>query len=152
MEIRISDIPDGGMTIEGDIPSKEVNIHESSFFIDHPVHVHLLVEIVDDVFVARGAYSGIVTCTCDRCLKTFKKEPARSDYLFSRELDANRDETIDLTEGVVEDILLGLPLKVLCSEDCKGLCPQCGTNLNIEECACKTRPNASPFSELDKLT
>ena len=56
MEIRISDIPDGGLTIEGDIAPEEMNIHESSFSIDHPLRVHLFVEIVDNVLVVRGAY------------------------------------------------------------------------------------------------
>ncbi len=46
-------------------------------------------------------------------------------------------EGIDLSELLREQFYLALPMKPLCSEDCKGLCPQCGTNLNRETCDCK---------------
>jgi uncharacterized protein len=48
-----------------------------------------------------------------------------------------RDETIDLGELVREQVYLALPMKPLCSEACKGLCPQCGTNLNRGTCDCR---------------
>jgi uncharacterized protein len=150
LEVKLIDIPEGGMTVEGEISPEEMDVHEPSFSIGDPVKVRLLVEIVDDVFVAKGAYSGVIGCRCDRCLKPFEIRPSRTDYLFGKELDPS-DETIDLTEGILEDILLGLPMKMLCSETCKGICPQCGTDLNLGKCTCKPRSNATPFSELDKL-
>lgn len=48
-----------------------------------------------------------------------------------------RDETIDLGEVVREQLYLALPMKPLCQEDCKGLCPVCGVNRNRETCACQ---------------
>jgi uncharacterized protein len=150
LEVRLTDIPEGGMTVEGEISPQEINVHEPSFSIEQPVRVRLLVEIVDDVFVAKGSYSGAVNCRCDRCLKPFEIDSSRSDYLFGKELDES-EETIDLTEGILEDILLRLPMKMLCSETCKGICPQCGKDLNEGKCTCKPRSNVTPFSELDKL-
>lgn len=50
-----------------------------------------------------------------------------------------RDEVIDLGELVREQFYLALPMKPLCREDCRGLCPQCGTNLNRNSCACAGR-------------
>ena len=47
-----------------------------------------------------------------------------------------RGDAIDLGELLREQLYLALPMKPLCSEDCKGLCPQCGTNLNRETCDC----------------
>jgi uncharacterized protein len=47
-----------------------------------------------------------------------------------------RDDEIDLTELLREQFYLALPMKPLCREDCQGLCPQCGTNLNTETCGC----------------
>jgi uncharacterized protein len=44
---------------------------------------------------------------------------------------------IDLAEDVRQMISISVPLKLLCKEDCKGLCPKCGTNLNLGQCACK---------------
>ncbi|HZT76990.1 MAG TPA: DUF177 domain-containing protein [Vicinamibacterales bacterium] len=48
-----------------------------------------------------------------------------------------RNEEIDLGQLMEEQFYLALPMKPLCSEDCKGLCPQCGKNLNRETCDCK---------------
>jgi uncharacterized protein len=150
VRVKLSDIPHGGLTVEGEISPGELDVHEKSFSIDKPVGVSLFVEIVDDVFVAKGSYRGSVNCTCDRCLCEFSRDPSNLSYLYAKELSALEGDTIDLTAVILEDILLGLPMKMLCSDGCKGLCPQCGANLNFEKCTCKPHPNISPFSELDK--
>jgi uncharacterized protein len=49
-----------------------------------------------------------------------------------------RDDQIDLDELLREQFYLALPMKPLCLEECRGLCPQCGTNLNAGACACDT--------------
>ncbi len=81
---------------------------------------------------------------CDRCLKEFERE---YQYDFSHIVvpSVSRDndeyivaegESIDLNDIAVTDILLQLPSKILCSEDCKGLCMVCGCDLNVSECNC----------------
>lgn len=80
--------------------------------------------------------------TCDRCLKEFEQ-----DYEYSfchtlvRSCNTDNDEyvvcgdnTLDLNELAVSDILLSLPTKILCREDCKGLCFVCGADLNEGSC------------------
>ena len=47
------------------------------------------------------------------------------------------DNVLDLTELVCEDIILSLPTRFLCREDCKGICSKCGKNLNEGKCDCK---------------
>lgn len=80
--------------------------------------------------------------TCDRCLKEFVGE---YDYSFEHTLVRNcngdndeyvvcEDNTLDLNELAVSDILLSLPTKILCKEDCKGLCFVCGADLNESDC------------------
>jgi uncharacterized protein len=152
MEIRLSDIPVNGLNVEGEIPIEEMDLHEISFSIDSPFVYRFFLEIVDDVFIAKGFYKGAVNFICDRCLKAFTGDSCNENYIFAKEISAIEGETIDLTDGVREDILLALPIKVLCSEDCKGICPRCGADMNVEKCVCKqTRPETTPFSELDKL-
>lgn len=85
---------------------------------------------------------------CDRCLDETLQE---IDYSFSHILAASdtEDETgemitvydfrLDLEELAREDVLLQIPSKMLCSEDCAGLCPKCGQNLNHKRCGCETR-------------
>ncbi len=87
-------------------------------------------------------YSG----SCDRCAKEVTKEfTIPMEHTFVTELNDNQnDEFIlvptmrfDLEGLATEDVLLYLPNKFLCIEDCKGICPQCGKNLNDGPCGCK---------------
>lgn len=81
---------------------------------------------------------------CDRCLKEFTREYCCSFvHTLVRELYNGDDDdryvvcennSLDLDELMISDILLQLPTKILCKEDCKGLCPQCGQDLNEGSC------------------
>jgi uncharacterized protein len=59
--------------------------------------------------------------------------------LRERDLDfaVYENDQIDLDELVLEQLELSLPSRVLCREECRGLCPQCGADLNVEQCDCK---------------
>ena len=81
---------------------------------------------------------------CDRCLEEFTRQ---YDYTFTHTLVRQlqdpwqdyiqvEDGVLNLEELILSDILLELPTKLLCKEDCKGLCPQCGCNLNHQSCDC----------------
>lgn len=81
---------------------------------------------------------------CDRCLCEFDRE---YDYAFEhilvRSTNTDNDEyvvckanALDLNELAISDLLLQLPTKILCNEDCKGLCFRCGCNLNESQCSC----------------
>ena len=67
------------------------------------------------------------------------------DYIFSK------DGYIDVDEALIEQIMLELPLRHLCKEDCKGLCPKCGTDLNFGKCNCDTHEPDPRFDVLRKL-
>ncbi len=93
---------------------------------------------------------------CSRCLEPFRlpvEAPFDLTYLPASEMSTEherelqdedvetsyyRDDQIDLNELMREQFYLTLPMKPLCREDCKGLCPQCGTNLNTGTCECAT--------------
>lgn len=97
---------------------------------------------------------------CDRCTKMVRQ---KYDYTFSHvvvlslEKDDDedyveaRDYKIDLDELMRADILLELPSKFLCREDCKGLCPYCGKNLNEGKCQCNTHQIDPRLEVLKKL-
>ena len=61
------------------------------------------------------------------------------------------DHVLDLTEAVRQAILLARPMKPLCSEDCAGLCPDCGQNLNIATCGCRGEPVDPRWESLKQL-
>jgi len=100
--------------------------------------------VVGLAITAKFAY----TAPCDRC-----GEETITDYVYSfnhtlvQSLEGENegdyietpDFTLDLDETVITDILLELPSKYLCSEECRGLCPKCGRNLNLGDCGCDCR-------------
>jgi len=102
---------------------------------------------------------------CDRCsqeyeadLKNsfllsflFSKSGNRSDDFNVRYLSPEQDK-IDLTKDVFEYAELSIPMKNLCKDDCKGLCPHCGTNLNFKQCNCKIEIENDVWAPLKKLT
>lgn len=111
-------------------------------------------EVIRDIRL-RGRLSAALELQCARCLEPVRQDVNRQFELLYRPLgtDAGRDE-LSVTdaeaeigyyqgEGILledvlrEQVLLALPLKTVCQENCKGLCPLCGKNLNQEQCSCK---------------
>ena len=99
---------------------------------------------------------------CDRCGKEFSLEKEISyGCMLAEELQNEESDEIVLLEDGKTDagdlartaFILGMDSKILCSEDCKGLCPRCGADLNLGPCSCKREPDprlAALASLLDK--
>ena len=110
-------------------------------------------KVVRDVRL-RGQLATSLELACARCLEPVQQDVHREFELLYRPrgADAGRDELsvtdaeaeigyyqgdgILLEDVLREQVLLAVPLKAICREDCKGLCPQCGKNLNQEHCSC----------------
>ena len=81
---------------------------------------------------------------CDRCLDEFEREYTFDfSHIVVPSVNGNNDdyivadgESIELNDIAFTDLLLQLPSKILCKDDCKGLCMLCGCNLNVSECNC----------------
>ncbi len=131
------------------------------------VWVHL-VRHGRDILV-RGRFEGTLNLSCSRCLISFS-QPVEADFdlllapspehvtdereeLTRAELDRDfyTGETVNLESILREQVLLTLPLKPLCSETCKGICPRCGTDLNQETCQCSGEDSTSPFAILKNI-
>lgn len=81
--------------------------------------------------------------TCTRCLNPFDFHiNIEFDELFSKDEDDEglmypiKDEEIYLKDMVIDNLILNIPLKLVCKEDCLGLCSICGKNLNVDQCHC----------------
>jgi uncharacterized protein len=97
---------------------------------------------------------------CDRCLSAFERTydvPLEHILVATLEDEENDDYILldqyqlDLADLTMADILLELPYKSLCREDCRGLCSKCGKNLNEGECGCETKeidPRLEPLRAL----
>lgn len=167
MKVRFGEIPEEGVRFE---------IHDESWFPDKEMQrtgaVHSIVILkrngVDRVLL-QGEIKTTVTFECDRCIETYatdldgsfildmeyagssKLEPAEHECSPS-EMDMIylQEPVIDVFEILKQQVFLMVPEKHLCSESCKGLCPRCGANLNVETCGCKKELKSSPFAILKK--
>jgi uncharacterized protein len=119
--------------------------------------------------LVKGELSTDVELTCSRCLSSFRrplKVNLEEEYYPTADVDTgvalavpdepgcftiDKDHTLDLTEAVRQYALLAVPMKPLCKENCAGLCPFCGKNLNQGPCGCPTRVADPRWAELSKL-
>jgi uncharacterized protein len=96
-----------------------------------------------EIVSVTGRIAGVMGATCSRCLKVYDHsidvgfdEKFSKDEQEDEEIYPVNNNEIDLKDLVIDQIILSMPLKMLCNENCKGLCPKCGCNLNDESCSC----------------
>ena len=117
----------------------------------------------------KGQLTGRAQLECDRCLKpvefsidsAFQLEYVTpEDYAAQQAVELTEEdldlsifdgEAIDLDELVKEELLLAVPDHVLCSEDCKGICPTCGADRNSADCACERQEVDPRWAGLKEL-
>lgn len=167
MIINVSEIKDGGLSFDltrvpgwlGGSEKSEVASVDS----DIEFHVDLL-RTAGEISV-RGEIGFLAVARCSRCLsdvkvdtnlevnlilspsETEKKEEAGGDIDY----ETYRGKTIDLNDYMREQVNLSLPYKVVCTEDCRGLCSGCGQNLNEQQCGCETHQEDSRFAVLKDI-
>jgi len=163
MKIRIPDIPKEGLDLE---------IEESidSDVVPAPVIARLRIDKAGAEITVKGDLRTGIKLTCSRCLKEFNgnltvpvdavyhpveelKDEAHLAEVKSEELDLDfySGEELDLLALIREQVELNLPMKPLCNEACKGLCPKCGTDLNLKSCTCSVKDIDPRFESLRKL-
>lgn len=144
-------------TREGKARDYEVGIDSSQFRIPNgecriaeaePVVLHIE-NVGDKTLELKGEAKFSLLIPCDRCLEPVEC-PFRLSIVRTLDLKLTEEERIaaldeqpyvqgynlDVDQLVRDELLLNLPMKVLCAEDCKGICNRCGANLNHETCGC----------------
>lgn len=134
-----------------------------------PLNVHISIAKVGAKYLVDGRLAGRLIIRCDRCLEPYQREIDAGFSFFltiARSLSGRNeielleddmsvelvtDSEVRLDDIVREQIYLSLPMKCLCSEDCAGLCPLCGTNLNRGKCECLREKEHPGFSKLKKV-
>jgi len=137
------------------------------------INIRLRVFRISEIIEVEGFFDTALHMACGRCLAEFKTQlTSRFALTYTPEYhgnldDLSRDEIelspqdagmitfnadrIDLQEGIQEQIVMAVPLRPLCRENCRGLCAQCGANLNKGDCGCDHAPRNTQFSALKKL-
>lgn len=97
--------------------------------------------------LVQGKLTTQVTLECVRCLEPFAYRlsvslterflPAPAAARDGEAFPIGNDNSVDMDEPIREAILLALPMRALCRPDCRGLCPECGQNLNLGQCECQ---------------
>ena len=134
-----------------------------------PLGVHLTVSREYDHIRVSGRVTTTLSLNCARCLSEFRMEidsPFTIFYMRDAGLGQDKDvelteedlvtatyegDEIDLSSEIAEQIILSLPIKPLCSHDCKGLCPACGSDLNESPCSCNQESISLKFAALKNL-
>jgi len=167
MKVRFGEIPEEGLRFE---------INDESWFPDRELHrtgpvrsVIILKRNGADRVLLAGEIQTTIALDCDRCTENYSMEldsrfkldleytpnnilesgehecsPSEMDVMYLKE------PVIDVFAILSQQIFLVVPEKYLCSESCKGLCPKCGVNLNLNTCYCKKEFKSSPFAILKK--
>ena len=130
--------------------------------VSRPVAVEGEIRNTADLLELELTARTTLDAVCDRCGKEFSLEKEISyGCMLAEELQNEESDEIVLLEDGKADagelartaLILGMDSKTLCSEDCKGLCPRCGADLNLGPCSCKREPDprlAALASLLDK--
>ncbi|KZL94450.1 YceD family protein [Clostridium magnum] len=130
-----------------------LEVNEESFYdgsetvqLLEPIKLDGTITKSGDILTLNCAIHAVLELTCSRCLQKFGYSVDMTiEEEFTNNEKANKDEdiifidsdTIDITEVIENNIILTLPIKRLCKEDCKGLCQRCGTNFNLSTCQCE---------------
>lgn len=164
--INLDNLPEGESSFHfdkeigyfyGEGEFSRVNGEKLADLVPGPVHIDISIMLMDLDLHLRGSVSAVMKKACDCCLEMIEREVAEPFSLVAipagMESHAKEDavdlsyddlsiftystRSIDLKPILREQIELMFPLQFICREDCKGLCPHCGTNLNLSECKCQ---------------
>ena len=156
-----------GTSLEYEIHEEDIQLDEDLSIIS-PIDGHVRIRRTNQGLLIDGWVDLTLELSCNRCLKEFEQPmyvtfaeqfyptvdvvsglplpPFDEEEIFP--IDAHH--LVDLTEAVRQNVLLAVPMVTLCREDCLGLCPQCGHDLNLGPCECKPEVDTR-LSVLEKL-
>ena len=131
MKVKLSEIPEEGLTLTEAMDPVKLSLNTPDLKFTAPVGVTATFQKYQQTVWVEVGVAGETEQICARCL-----EPIGRPYAGRFRLDYSVDGmlVLDITDDVRQEILLSYPVRFLCREDCLGLCPQCGANLNERSC------------------
>jgi len=173
--IDLDDIKERGLSLElieafDHFPAlNELHADGEAVFIQ-PLDIRVMARKFEGMVIVEGSVATAVRLQCCRCLQEFEQSlDATFSVTYARHLpdaEAGADDgevelqaedlgmlafegdQIDLTESVQEQVVMAMPFKPLCREDCLGLCSQCGADLNAGKCGCRDQEMGGKFAAL----
>ncbi|HEY6090436.1 MAG TPA: DUF177 domain-containing protein [Gemmatimonadales bacterium] len=166
LRVDLRELARGPVETRGELTQDDPALAGAEIQLKEPVVVGgRLQSIGEDRFYWQGTATTVIAGECRRCLVPVATPLSLEiGALFSQDPEAQDDPDaypvapdateVDVTPAIREELFLAAPRYVLCREDCKGLCPQCGKDLNAGPCGCAPRADArwQPLMALkDKL-
>ncbi len=163
MKIPVLHLEDGIHQLEKSINSESLNFYRRDCY---PNQLQVSVELnkFDKSIQCKCQITTDAVFSCGRCLSEIQR-PVKIDFDFLLYIDEKGLETdednvvnvpadvveIDITDRIIEQLVLAVPMKIVCSEICKGICSGCGTNLNTGACECGEPPPDPRWEKLKAL-
>ncbi len=145
---ELFDAPGTEIPLSAEIDLSNEDIWGQKIFCS-PVHISGVFKNRSGIVTLNYRATAVIEYNCDRCgKKTSKEEEYEFEHWLARELESGDENddyilvptgTIDMDELVMTDVTLEVPFQLLCREDCKGLCPMCGSDLNVKTCDCNKK-------------
>ena len=169
MRIELDELESTGDRFAHVFEAGELSLDDERAGLTGATEVRGSVQRGDGSLRLRGTISAQVELECDRCLQTmawplttgFDVEYVPAGYYEAEQLAELQDndlaqsvfdgESIDVDDLVREQVILSLPARALCREECKGLCSVCGIDKNLKDCECESRPRDPRWAALDDL-
>ena len=169
MRITLEELEHHPVAVSKTYSTGALDYHGAEFRQTAPLKVDAVAELRGGAEIhVRGHLGTTLEASCDRCLGpvAIRVEPdfdlfyrPLSTIARAEEVELPQDELevgffsgdgIEFDDVVTEQVILSVPMKLICKTDCRGLCPVCRTNLNVKKCGCSPTAEISPFSSLLK--
>ena len=136
MKVLLKKIPDGGLDVDKTIEPGEIGLeNDESLKCLSPLHVRAHVERADEEVIVHVKVEGRYQLICARCLDPVEEDREDTFDLF---FDVTPEmQLIEFADDIRQELVVTLSTVRLCRQDCGGICPGCGVNLNHEKCKCK---------------
>ena len=135
IKFLLKDVFTKALDIDQVIPKEGIGLSDEEVDIRSSLSIKAHVVRRDNFVVADTTVRADFGYLCARCLEDLHEDRIRA-YHFEIEIEPGM-EYVDLGEEIRQEMILANPPRILCKKDCKGMCPSCGVNLNVEDCKCK---------------
>ena len=131
MKIRVNDIPEEGFALSEQVDPARMQLETPELKFTAPLRVTASFHKEQETIWVEVGVDGQTEQVCGRCLAAYARPYGNR---FQLDYSTEGILELDVTDDVRQEILLSYPIQCLCREDCRGLCPQCGANLNERSC------------------
>ncbi len=173
MQLELKDIKGGELEQEyscssSEFPDLTVLAEEGGPKFNEPLYFRLRFQRLGQYVEVDASLKAVVVLQCGRCLQFFEQSlvesfsltfvpQSESDEITEEDVElatddlgliTYQDDILRLQEPLQEQLLMAVPISPICKKSCRGLCPSCGMDLNIEECHCVRKPFNNKFNVL----